>query len=112
MEVLHFAEFGGLALKILFFLLALASSAVILTGNFTWLEVRRNQDRAINTILARLTVGVATGLAPATALLFLAGRWRPDGVADADGWVDLLFFGGWGLCVLYALARTRTVPYS
>lgn len=109
MEVLHFAEFGGLALKILFFLLALASSAVILTGNFTWLEVRRTQDRAINTILARLTAGVATGLAPATALLFLADRWRPDVVADPDGWTDLVFFGSWGLCVLFALTRTNIV---
>ncbi|WP_103030145.1 PepSY-associated TM helix domain-containing protein [Salinibacter altiplanensis] len=105
MEALHFAEFGGLALKILFFLLALASSAVILTGNFTWLEVRRTQDRTINTILARLTAGVATGMAPATALLFLSAHWRPSGAISPDGWTDLVFFGSWGLCVLYALVR-------
>ncbi len=105
MEVLHFAEFGGLALKILFFLLALASSAVILTGNFTWLEVRREQDRTINAILARLTAGVATGMAPATALLFLSAYWGPDGSISPDGWTDLVFFGSWGLCVLYALIR-------
>jgi len=106
MEVLHFAEFGGLALKILFFLLALASSAVILTGNFTWLEVRRAQDRAINTILERLTAGVATGMAPATALLFLWAWWRPQSMG-ADEWTDLVFFGSWGLCVLYALLRSN-----
>jgi hypothetical protein len=106
MEVLHFAEFGGLALKILFFLLALASCAVILTGNFTWLEVRRGQDRMVNVILERLTAGVATGFAPATALLFLADRWHPSGISP-DAWTDAVFFGSWGLCLLYALLRSN-----
>jgi len=106
MEVLHFADFGGQALTLLFALLAIASSAVILTGNLTWLEIRRTQDRLVHTILARLTAGVATGMAPALALLFLADRWRPGGVADPDGWTDLVFFGSWGLCVLFALARS------
>ena len=56
-EVLHFADFGGQALTLLFALLAIASSAVILTGNLTWLEIRRTQDRLLHTILARLTAG-------------------------------------------------------
>lgn len=106
MEELHFAEFGGRALEILFFLLALASSAVILTGNFIWLEVRRAQDRAVNTILARLTAGVATGMAPATALMFLSAWWHPPSVGT-DEWTDLVLFGSWGLCVVYALARSN-----
>lgn len=106
MEVLHFAEFGGLALKVLFFLLALASCAVILTGNFTWLEVRRGQDRMVNVLLGRLTAGVATGLAPATGLLFLADRWHLSGISP-DGWTDAIFFGSWGLCVLFALVRSN-----
>jgi uncharacterized iron-regulated membrane protein len=106
-EVLHFATFGGSALKILFLLLTLASSAVILTGNFTWLEVRRKQDRVLHTILARLTAGVATGMAPALVLLFLSARWKPDGLPSPDGWTDLVFFGSWGLGVVYALARSN-----
>lgn len=105
MAVLHFAEFGGLMLKVLFFLLALGSSAVILTGNLTWLEVRRKEDRPINTILARLTAGVATGMVPATALLFLADRFIPDAAAHPDWWTNGAFFGSWLLCVVYALAR-------
>lgn len=107
MEVLHFAEFGGRALQILFFLLAVGSCAVILTGNLTWLEVRKNQDRMINTILARLTAGVATGFAPASAVLFLADRWMPTGAATPDAWTDFAFFGSWMVCVVYALARSN-----
>jgi uncharacterized iron-regulated membrane protein len=105
MEMLHFATFGGMALKVLFFLLAVASCAVILTGNLTWLEIRRTQDRAVVTVLSRLTAGVATGLLPATALLFLADRWVPAAVGSPDWWADMVLFGSWGLAVCYALAR-------
>ena len=106
MEQLHFADFGGLALQILFFLLALASCGVILTGNLTWLEVRRGQDRWINRILARLTAGVATGMLPALAVLFLADRWLPRGRA-IDEWTDIAFFSAWALVAAYALVRSN-----
>jgi hypothetical protein len=106
MEQLHFADFGGLALKILFFLLALASCGVILTGNLTWLEVRRGQDRWINRVLARLTAGVATGMLPALAVLFLADRWLPRGRA-IDEWTDIAFFSAWALAAAYALVRSN-----
>jgi hypothetical protein len=106
MEQLHFADFGGLALQILFFLLALASCGVILTGNLTWLEVRRGQDRWINRVLARLTAGVATGMLPALAVLFLADRWLPRGRA-IDEWTDIAFFGAWALVAAYALVRSN-----
>jgi len=105
MEVLHFAEFGGTALKILFFLLAVASCAVILTGNLTWLEVRDTEHRAVNRILERLTAGVATGFLPATALLFLGGQVLPAYTAHPDGGIDWMFFGSWGVAVCFALAR-------
>lgn len=107
METLHFAAFGGLALKILFFLLAIASCGVILTGNLTWLEVRRGQDRWINRVLARLTAGAATGLLLALAVLFLADRWLTPFVDNPDGWTDIAFFGAWGLAVAYALLQSR-----
>lgn len=105
MEVLHFADFGGQALKVLFALLAIASSAVILTGNFIWLNVRQKQGRAVNTILARLTAGIATGMAPALAFLFLSAHCRPAEMLSPDTWTDFVFFGSWGLSIAYALAQ-------
>jgi len=103
MELLHFAEFGGTALKVLFFLLALASCAVILTGNLTWLEIRDTETRATNRILERLTAGVATGFLPAVALMFLSAQVLPADIAHPDWWIDLIFFGSWAGTVLYAL---------
>jgi uncharacterized iron-regulated membrane protein len=105
METLHFADFGGTALKVLFFLLAVASCAVILTGNLTWLQVRDTETRRVNRMLERLTAGVATGFLPATALLFLADRWMPAAATHPGWWTDAVFFGSWGLAVCYALAR-------
>lgn len=105
METLHFAEFGGTALTILFFLLGVASCAVILTGNLTWLEVRDTENRLVNRMLERLTAGVATGFLPATALLFLAGQGLPASTAHPEWWIDGIFFGSWGLAVCYALLR-------
>ncbi len=105
MEMLHFATFGGTALKILFFLLAIASCAVILTGNLTWLEVRDTENRLVNRMLARLTAGVATGFLPAVAVMFLADRSLPIDLPQLDWWIDLCFFGSWGLATLYALLR-------
>jgi len=105
MKTLHFAEFGGTALKILFFLLAIASCAVILTGNLTWLEVRDTKNRVVNRMLERLTAGGATGFLPSTALLFLAGQGLPAYTDHPDGWIDLIFFGSWGVAVLFALTR-------
>lgn len=105
MQILHFGEFGGVALKWLFFLLGLASCAVILTGNLTWLEARRRQDRWIEDVLERLTAGVATGMLPATALMFVADRWVLQGMADPIFWTNLCFFGSWGLATVYGLLR-------
>ncbi|PEN11314.1 hypothetical protein CRI94_16130 [Longibacter salinarum] len=105
MEMLHFAEFGGQALKLLFFLLGIASCSVILTGNLTWLEVRRAKNRWIHRMLARLTAGVATGMLPALALLFLTDRWLPASVSQPGWWVNAVFFGTWVLFVVYALLQ-------
>ena len=80
--VLHFARFGGQALKALFFVLALAASAVILTGNVLWIEVRRPRDpRAtpwVHRLLARLTSGVGIGLLAAVSAAFVISRITSD----------------------------------
>lgn len=104
-RVLHFAEFGGVLLRGIFFLLAMATCAVILTGNFVWLEVRHGLERRINHILASLTAGVASGIVPATALLFLANKALPMAASDRTWWEGMAFFASWSGCLIYAFAR-------
>ncbi|MET0403875.1 MAG: PepSY domain-containing protein [Cystobacter sp.] len=95
---LHYAHFGGLLLKVLYALLALAGCAVLLTGNLIWLE-RRDEPRARrgNRLLERLTVGVSAGLVLAVAVYFAANRVLPEGLARRADWEFGVFLGAWAL---------------
>jgi uncharacterized iron-regulated membrane protein len=72
---LHYADFGGYGIKLLYALLALATCAVIVTGNLVWLERRDlRRSHVANRLLERLTAGWCAGLLLATACVFLANR--------------------------------------
>lgn len=102
-EHLHYGDVGGALLDALFFVLALATSAVILTGNVLWIVVRRPKDpRAtprLHTILGRLTVGFGCGLVAAIPVLFLVALLMPEGVENLHVWEESLFFAAWGVLV-------------
>jgi uncharacterized iron-regulated membrane protein len=101
---LHFASFGGIALRVLFFFLALASCLTILSGNMVWLLRRESRrSEAGNRVLARLTVGVGAGAWVALGALFFASRlfplqWGPRGTAE-----EWAFLSALGACVMWAL---------
>jgi uncharacterized iron-regulated membrane protein len=116
--VLHFARFGGQLLRAIFFVLALAAAAVILTGNLVWLESRRRAGReapALHVGLARLNSGVGAGLLVAIPALFLVTRLVPIDTPDRTGLEEAAFFGVWLVCIvgaaLYrsALGSARTL---
>lgn len=104
---LHFAYFGGVTVRLLFFVLTLAGAATLITGNLVWLE-RRRKSRA-NGVLARLTAGVGAGSWVALGALFLASRvlpleWESRGAAE-----ELIFVGVLALCMVWAsVARDHT----
>lgn len=95
---LHFAEYGGLLLKLLYTVLTLAACAMIVTGNLVWIE-RRDPRRAHwgNRVLERLTVGVAGGLVLASAAYFALNRALPLGLAHRADWEFGGFLAVWAL---------------
>ncbi|WP_434382104.1 PepSY-associated TM helix domain-containing protein [Melittangium boletus] len=101
---LHYAHFGGLLLKGLYALLALAMCVVILTGNLIWLE-RRDAARAHwgNRCLERLTVGTSAGLVLGGAVYFVANRALPGGLERRADWEFGLFLGAWALATAVTL---------
>ncbi|WP_437277997.1 PepSY-associated TM helix domain-containing protein [Sorangium sp. So ce375] len=102
---LHFADFGGTTLRVLFFVLALATCATILTGNWIWLARREARRESLgNRLLARLTVGFGAGTVVATAALFLASRVFPFDWGARAAAEELTFLGALGLCIAWALA--------
>ncbi len=85
---LHFASFGGAALKWLYFLLGLCATALCATGTMIWVEKRATQKRAPSKALqryARFAMGCCGGLVSATLILF------PTHLL-ADGQVPFLVF--------------------
>ncbi|WP_437967002.1 PepSY-associated TM helix domain-containing protein [Sorangium sp. So ce260] len=102
---LHFADFGGVTLRVLFFVLSLATCATILTGNWIWLARREARRESLgNRLLARLTVGFGAGTLVAIAALFLASRALPLDWAGRTAAEELTFLAALGLCVAWALA--------
>jgi hypothetical protein len=105
---LHYAYFGGLPLRILFFVLALATCATILTGNWVWLARREARRTSIgNRVLARLTAGVGAGTFVAVAALFLASRLLPLDLAGRGAIEELVFVGALVACIAWALASRK-----
>ncbi|MEM0963682.1 MAG: PepSY-associated TM helix domain-containing protein, partial [Bacteroidota bacterium] len=106
---LHYARMGpGTPFaKVLYFWLALATAAVILTGNVLWVLVRRPKDpRAtpkLHRVLARLTVGIGCGLVASIPVLFLTTAILPK-TASLPTWENVAFFGTWAVLIAAALA--------
>lgn len=96
---LHYGRLGAPVAKVLFFSLALTTSAVILTGNVLWVLVRRPKDpRAtpwLHWVLARLTVGIGCGLVAAVPLLFLTTAVLPLDLPSLQLWEHVALFGSW-----------------
>jgi len=96
---LHYGRLGTPVAKVLFFFLALTTSAVILTGNVLWVLVRRPKDpRAtpwLHWVLARLTVGIGCGLVAAVPLLFLTTAVLPLDLPSLQLWEHVALFGSW-----------------
>lgn len=89
---LHYAYFGGLPLRFLFFALAVATAATILTGN--WVRLARRQSRQESpgdVLLDGLTTGAGAGTLVATAALFLASRLLPFDARERGATEEIVF---------------------
>lgn len=125
---LHFANFAGLDLRFLYFVLAIGVCGMIVAGNVLWIVKRQKRATHPKTlaVMRGLTLGGCVGIMPATAIAILLERILPAGVSDRPEVVQLVFAGilllgviagfiyqhhrrfvGWGL-VISAVALTVT----
>jgi uncharacterized iron-regulated membrane protein len=105
---LHFATFGGLALKLVYALLTLGGVITILSGTWIWLARRaRGGRRRGDQVLGSLTLGVGAGLPIAIAVMLWINRLVP--AAPGRGTVEVWgMFGAWGLVLAGCLALPHT----
>ena len=96
---LHYATFGGLILKVIYFLLALFTGFVIISGVLLWKEARNkktytdNQKR-FHQRVTKTYLAICFGLFPAVAILFSTELLVPN-TANHVFWVKTAFFVSW-----------------
>lgn len=105
---LHFGTFGGIVLKIVYFLLALITCYVLISGILIWKVARENknytqkQQRFYHRV-TKAYLAICLSLFPATALLFAANKLVPMEMGARVGAVNSIFFIGWLLMAVAGL---------
>jgi uncharacterized iron-regulated membrane protein len=106
---LHYATFGGIWLKLLYFVLGLALSAMVVFGNMVWLERRRHgstgsrSDRFYHR-LGQLTAGVCLGVVAASVAVFYVERLYAGDESARLFWIGAVYFAIWLSVTLAAFA--------
>lgn len=102
---LHYATFGGIWLKIIYFLLAMMTCFSIISGVLLWRHARDNkkytdQQRLFHHRVTKISLAICYGLIPATAILFLANKLIPIDMGDRVFYVNTIFFLSWLLLTI------------
>ena len=106
MGKLHFAQFGGYFIKAVYFILALITCFVILSGVMIWLTAREKKmyehRKKFNRNVGAIYLGASLGLYPAVALFFCLTKMLPLNVDDRFSTMTTIFFGFWLAYIVYA----------
>ncbi|MCG8306530.1 MAG: PepSY domain-containing protein [Cytophagales bacterium] len=112
MGKLHFAEFGGYLIKSVYFILALLTCFVILSGVMIWLAARDKKiyedKRKFNQNVGAIYIGSTLGLYPAIALMFLMTKVIPMDMSDRYLIIKAVFFVFWAGYTVYAFFIKNT----
>ena len=101
MRRLHFADYGGQFLKLAYFLLALITCFVIITGVLIWLEARNKKNipakrRRFNAKIGYSYLAICLSLYPVTALSFIVAKLIPRTADDSrETIIYSVFFLTW-----------------
>lgn len=104
---LHFGNYGGYALKIVYFILGMMGCVVIISGILVWLVARDKKNiperkRIFNLWLANIFLAICLSMFPITALTLLAVK--ANGAADMN-FIYHFYFYGWLVLSAYYIIR-------
>ncbi|WP_019039287.1 PepSY-associated TM helix domain-containing protein [Psychroflexus tropicus] len=108
MTKLHFATFGGVLLKIIYFILAMITSFSIISGVMIWKTARdksnyTDKQKRFHHKVTKFYLAICLGLFPATALLFIANKAIPFSIENRAFYENSVFFVGWLILTLIGL---------
>jgi len=101
MRRLHFADYGGLPLKMIYFILALITCFVIITGVLMWLAARNKKNvpavqRRFNQKVGHIYLAICLSMYPITAFTFIIAKLLPRSLdASRQSILYIVFFGLW-----------------
>ncbi len=103
---LHFATFGGVVMKIMYFILALITCFVIISGVLIWIEARNKKSMTLRQRYFTAKVGhiyIASTLTmlPVTALTFLFVKFTNGIFKSQQTSLYLFYFFSWFVFILY-----------
>ena len=103
---LHFGNFGGLFVQIIYFIMAILTCFVIISGVMIWLVARDKKAYAtkarFNRNVGAIYLGACLGLYPAIALLFVIAKVLPLEMEIRYQLINAVFFGFWLAFTIYA----------
>ncbi|MEM9936260.1 MAG: PepSY domain-containing protein, partial [Bacteroidota bacterium] len=105
---LHFASFGGFFMKLVYFVMAMITAFMIISGVLLWREARNNnrytyKQKLFHHRVTKAYLAICLGLFPAFGVLFLANKlvpWEMEGRAEL---VEQIFLLGWLLLTIMGL---------
>ena len=107
---LHFGDFAGIDLRILYFILAMLVAAMIVAGNLLWVEKRIRSPEVhgkATHIVSAFTLGGCAGSVVATAVAFMAERSLPANLMHRADYVVYLFVSVLVITTLLAFWRNN-----
>ncbi|PQJ21902.1 PepSY domain-containing protein [Tenacibaculum sp. SG-28] len=108
---LHFADFGGSFIKIIYFILALITCFVILTGVLIWVEARNKksmqlEQRMFTAKIGHIYLAICLSMLPATALSFLFVKFGIGNFLNKQTAIYSFYFLSWfAFAIFYRCKR-------
>jgi len=97
---LHYATFGGIFLKIIYFILAMITCYIIISGVMIWRTARdkptyTDRQRRFHHRVTKVYLAICLSMFPALALIFLGNKLVPMEMSGRVFYVNSIFFLGW-----------------
>lgn len=90
---MHFANYAGTDMRLLYFILAIAFCGMIVAGNVLWIIKRQKKNDYPKTLAFTrgVTLGACLGVITATAFVILLERALPEGVIEREHLIEYAF---------------------
>ncbi|MFD2968810.1 PepSY-associated TM helix domain-containing protein [Sphingobacterium bambusae] len=105
---LHYANFGGLLLKTIYFLLSMVTCYIIISGVMIWRTARDNarytsRQKKFHHRVTKFYLAITLSMFPALAIIFIGNIAVPMDMPDRSELVNTIFFVGWLLLTIVGL---------